>query len=497
MNDNLISSNIPDEDLDAVLKELEGLSVQTTADYTCTSPSGKEHYKQMAFHCSDKRIRLLSGGNRSGKTEGGVAEDVMHMTGIYPSWWPEALRYKHPTRGRIIVTDYKAGAAVFEEKLWKWLPRNLVMDISRTQAKTIGSLKVKHVSGGISSVEILTHEQDDMVFEGWSGHWAHFDEPPPREKYIATRRGLIDLKGKCWMTLTPINQPWIYDEIISSDNPDVFFTIVDTRDNPFQSEEEIASFERSLSDDEKEQRLHGNSVRMVGLVYKQFDQAVHVIPASRIPIDPRWPTYFVTDPHDRKPHFGIWAKVDPFGKIYVIGEIKFKGTFAEYSKEVLMREVMEDEWHIRPMDVIRILDPNKGNTPSAVSGLTLVNEFSNHGLFFNATVNDDITTGHLAVAGRLSYRKDLPLSSTNCPKLYFFKENTLECVRYMMRYTWSEWKGSGKDERSKKETPTEKFKDFPDCVRYLVMSGPSYFEQDDSDPEPYTAGGVTGYGPRQ
>ncbi len=479
---------IPEEALDATLAELEALAVQTPIDYV-------PHQKQLLFHCSDKKIRFMCGGNQSGKTEGGVAEDVMHATGIYPDWYPINLRLKYANKGRIIVTDYGAGAAVMEEKLWHWLPKNLVTYIHRTVTGAIQKLLIRHTSGGISQIEVMTHEQADSAFESWTGHWAHFDEPPPREKWVATKRGLIALHGRAWITATPISQPWLYDELVGDDSrDDVFFIKVDMRDNPHLTEKDILDFEKDLKEDEREARMHGAFRHLTGLVYKMFDPTVHVIPAARVPMQGQWPTYFVTDPHDRKPFFSIWAKVDPFGNIYIFGEIKTKSgcTIKEFAKEVLIREVM-NEPRIVPSSVIRILDPNKGNTPSASSGLTMKEELAANGLYYTADVNDSIVTGHLAVAGKLAYDKTRPVDATNHPKLYFIKETTAELVRYMQRYVWADWRGASKDEKGKKEKPMENFKDFPDCVRYLVMSNPIWYDDGGSnDPNPYEGGVVAG-----
>lgn len=477
-------SAIPDEDLDAVLAELSSLAVKTPVDYI-------PHPKQLQFHQSDKKIRFLCGGNQSGKTEGGAAEDVMHATGIYPAWYPDGLRLKGANKGRVVVTDYGAGATVFEEKLWHWLPRELVASIRRTQNGALQKVYVKHTSGGTSLIEIMTHEQDDQAFESWTGHWAHFDEPPSHEKFTGTLRGLIALKGRAWLTLTPISEPWLFDEFVSKDNPDVFFVRVDIRDNPHLSEEEVKFFESTLTEDEKSARLHGQFRHLTGLVYKNFDPAVHCVPQDSLKLSTSWPTYFVCDPHDQKPFFGIWARVDPFNRVYIIDEIKFKGTIKQFAHMVLLREM---ENCIKPMDVIRVLDPNKGNTPSVVSGNTLKDDLAAHGLYFTANVNDDVRAGHLRVAGMLAYNKGMPVDLTNCPRLYFVRETTTECVRYMQLYTWDEYVGRTKDSRGDKEKPKEKFKDFPDCVRYLAMSRPSFFEKDESDPEPYQAGGTTGYG---
>lgn len=482
---NLDLSQFSEDELATLIEGLEELALQSPLDYT-------PHKKQLDFHLSKAKVRFLSGGNRSGKTECGVWEDACHSTGLYPKWFV-GRRFNRPTRGRIIVTDYEKGGAVVEEKLFKWIPAHLIQSIRRTTKGALSRIEVKHLSGGISTIEIMTHEQDDMVFEGWSGHWAHFDEPPPREKFIATLRGLIDFSGHVWLTLTPISQPWLYDEFVSkaqSGDKDFFFHTVDMMDNPHTPQSEKDFFMKSLTEEEKEARIHGRFKHLTGLVYKMFDPSVHVVSKDKVKVEPKWPKYFVCDPHDRKPHFGIWAAVDPMGTIYVIDCIKYAGTIKDFSKQVLMREMLNG---IDPMKVTRVLDPNKGNTPSAVTGLKLVDEFSKHALYFITNVNDDIALGHLAVSEKLAYDKTKPISSTNAPKLYFIKETTTEVVRYMQLYVWDEWKGAGRDSRAVKEKPQEKFKDFPDCVRYLIMHNPVFYIEQE-DPVPFGSGGSTGYG---
>lgn len=453
--------DIGDDDLDTLIEVVEEVSRKSLLDY-------QPHEKQRLFHVAPHKIRFLCGGNRSGKTESGVWEDVAHATGRYPDWYPIEKRIKVANRGRVIVTDFVKGGAVYEEKLWKYLPRELVHSIKKTMKGAMERVEINHISGGISTIEIMTHEQDDMVFESWSGHWAHFDEPPPRNKFIATMRGLIDYKGRAWLTLTPINQPWMYDDFIAKENGDVYFIQVDMRDNPHNTEEEIASFEAMLTEDEKESRLHGKFRHLTGLVYKEFDPVVHLIP-NDFKRDPRWPVFFVLDPHDRRAHCGIWATVDPFGIIYIIHEIKHAATIKDLCKEILKREAM---FKIKSSEVVRILDPNKGRTPTSAQGLRLCDEFAKYSLYFNTSVNDDIPTGHLAVAEKLHYNRKLPVEMTNRPKMYFVKDETVETVRMFQTYIWDDWKSS---EKEKKEKPKDLNKDFPDCVRYLVMSNPVFF----------------------
>lgn len=465
--------DIPEEELDRVIQTLMPLTVRTPLDYV-------PHAKQLSFHQSTAKIRLLSGGNQSGKTLGGVCEVLFHATGLYPEWYPQDQRINRPNRGRIIGEDYgKWDGEVLEPKLMEWLPRELIVSIRKTMKGYIEKVYIKHVSGGVSSFDIMTHEQDDGVFEGWTGDWVWFDEPPPYEKWVACKRGLIYNNGRAWFTMTPIKEPWVYNDFILNKNPDVFSINVDIRDNPYLTEESIKFFERDLPDDVKEARLHGKFKHLSGRVYKEFDENIHVISNSTIKINSNWPSYFVLDPHDRKPHFCIWARVSPMGTLYITDELQFKGTLKELATKVFLHERMNG---VKTSEVIRIADPNKIETPSAINGLTFRQELASHGMFFISNVNDDVTLGHLAVQGKLLWDRTKPISSTNLPKLFFFRENCSECIKYMLMYSWDEYKGSSKDSKGQKETPQDRYKDFPDVVRYLVMAKPGFYDSDEVDP---------------
>ena len=446
------------------------------------------HNKQRMFHVAPNKVRAVFGGNRSGKSEMGTLEAKFHSTGRYPEWYPIEGRLSNPTRGRVVVTDYKKGSGeVLVPKLEQWFEEG---DIIKTE-KSMGNIVkvfVRHITGGTSTFDIMTHEQDTEQFEGWSGHWVWFDEPPPRDKYIACLRGTVDFDGRLWLTATPITEPWLYDEIILNTKRDAWHIAVSIYDNPYISQKSIKEFEVSLTDEEKEARIHGKFLHLTGRIYGELDTDVHLI--DRLPDQAySWPTYFVLDPADRREQHGIWAKVDPLGTLYVFDEYVKKGTIKTTAEEIILRE---RTYGIKSDDVIRILDPNKGRTPSNVTGLKLVDEFANHGTYFTANVNDDLALGHLAVKERLSYSKSEPLSTTNCPKLLFVKTKTRETIRQMLSYVWDSWRGRSNSERSEKETPKDINKDLPDCVRYLCVFSPIYPDQ--TKVERFRGGGITGYG---
>ena len=208
------------------------------------------HPKQLLFHTSASNTRAIFGGNRSGKTTSGGMEFLFHMTGLYPKWYPEAQKLKGPVIGRIVAKDFqKQVGEVIIPFLEEWLDMTL---IAKKQRNPIG-VPVKWIFKNGSKFDILTHEQNTEQFEGWRGHVAWFDEPPPRDKYIATLRGLVDYRGRNWLTLTPLTQPWLYDEIYTKVSNSIFVVTMDIRDNPYLSEEAI----RELKGMNCNKEMHG------------------------------------------------------------------------------------------------------------------------------------------------------------------------------------------------------------------------------------------------
>jgi len=137
-------------------------------------------------------------------------EFLYHITGVYPEWYPEDMKLKGRVKGRIGAQDFQKGVGevilVFFEE---WLDNSLVAKKYRNPM----GIPVKWEMKNGNVFDILTYEQATEQWEGWKGHIFWGDEPPPRDKYVATLRGLVDEGGRCWLTLTPLKQPWIYDDI--------------------------------------------------------------------------------------------------------------------------------------------------------------------------------------------------------------------------------------------------------------------------------------------
>jgi len=441
--------NLSDAQLTELAESVELLRTKTFKDYV-PMPHQRE------FHVSPAHIRLLIGGNRSGKTCAAFHDVMWELTGEYPDWYPTELRLVPPVYTRWIATDFKNGVgAVFQPYFDQLLPKSHIARVVKTQQ---GILQKAFFKNG-SVLDILTDEQDLAVFEGWHGHRLHIDEPCARDRYIASARGLIDYSGRVSFSLTPLKEPWIYDELYEkADGKNIFQVTVSMRENKYLPSAEIDLFEQGLTDDEKEARMHGKFMHLSGLVYKEFDRRLHVIEPFGIPRN--WRRVCVLDPHDRKPHAVIWAAVDPFDVLYVYEDMECGGTVQELSNAIKKREG-RNQIHLR------IIDPNKGKAPSAMgkSG-KLTDEFVRYGLHFWAGCNDDLVEGHLEVKRYLKAG-----GNNNRPQIFFFN-NCAQAIKGMTHYVWDDHKtGIQKDV---KEKPKDLYKDFPDLVRYLCVSKPTY-----------------------
>jgi hypothetical protein len=228
---------------------------------------------------------------------------------------------------------------VISPKLKEWLP--------------VGSYKTRNNNVGIegfwdfpngSTIEIMTNTQETRLHEGWSGHLVWADEPPSRDKYIANKRGLIDFSGIFLLTMTATRETWVLDDI--ANNPDASFgrvTGISMRQNPTLKEEDIASFEASLTEDEKLSRIQGGWLNLIGLVWKAFNPDKHIVDAFEVPTD--WPMVAMIDFHTEKPHaISYWA-TDPRGFWYLVDET-FYHQSPEEAADGIIRKKKENTWRL-------------------------------------------------------------------------------------------------------------------------------------------------------
>jgi len=394
-------------------------------------------------------------------------EFLFHITGLYPKWYPEAKRYHGPIKGRIAGKDFQKGIGeVIIPFLEEWLDMSLVAKKIRNP---IG-IPVKWIMKNGSQFDILTYEMNVEQFEGWKGHIAWFDEPPPRDKYIATLRGLVDFRGRNWLTLTPLTQPWIYDDIYTkADGKKTFVVTVDMRDNPHLSEDAIMDFQRNLTEEEKEARLHGRFLHLSGLIYKEFNPNYHI--CETVPVKNNWTRYFCIDPHPRTPTACLWLAVDPQGQHWVYDELWLDNM----NVEQISHAIHAQEGEFQPF--VRFIDPAMDKDNELAGGFNTRKEFMKYGIYAQRASTDPLL-GQQRIKKALTPQFNKLNSSTE-PTLRVSRHCT-QTIYEFQHYIWEERK-SNAEHFEKKNIPHKRYDHFMDCLRYIYNAGPEYRPPDETE----------------
>jgi hypothetical protein len=418
---------------------------------------------QVSFEESPAQIRLLIGGNRSGKSTQGIAEDIAHAVGFRHDGSKLNLP-PPPTKGLIMVKKRSLSVdQVVMSKINSFVAKDW---ISGTKNGHDGFVeKIEWKNGSVTYIG--SYYQESGAQEGLDWDWVHFDEPPPRSVWIAVRRGLVDRGGRAWFTMTPLNCPWIYNELYQkSDGVRISTHTITLVDNPFVSNTEKQSFIDDLHPDEIEARIYGKFSHLIGSIFPEFRRDIHVVQPHKPPRD--CPVFMVMDPHDRRPSYIFWAYVDKRNRIVIFDEWP-NGNFWEMkSVHMSVRDysntIRDKEGPLQAQVYERIMDPNFGKTPSHMTGRTLEEEYLEYGLDFFTEVNNEILLGHHRIHERLAYENRDPglLVCSNCTNMIWAFES----------YVWKT-----KDIESDfnaKERPDESGKDQIDAIRYLLDYDPDY-----------------------
>jgi hypothetical protein len=316
-------------------------------------------------------------------------------------------------------------------------------------------------------------------FEGWSGDLAWFDEPPPRDKYISTRRGLVDNNGKTILTLTPLKQPWIYDEIYTNDDPSYHTVTMDIQDNPTLTRESIEEFSKSLNEEEKEARLHGKFRHLSGLVFKEFDPEVHV---SNFKVKKHWTSYFAIDPHPRTPTACLWVAVDEHDQLYVYDEL----WLAEMTVKEIADMVKAQEQDNLPAR-FHYIDPAMDKDNELIGGFNTRTELAKHGIACTRANNDfDYGISKIREALRPVF---LPLLKLSVPRIRI-AGHCRHTIYEFQHYMWDDYTMRPEDHDAKQKVK-KKNDHFIDCLRYILNANPRYFRMDEEDLEPTFSGTYT------
>ncbi len=155
---------------------------------------------------------VLAGPNQGGKTYSGAIETVFRMRGNHP--WRKSANLDRPVHGWMVCMATKQSLAA-QRVLYEVVPKHLLhpkTDFNDSRGFLNQQLKVKHVSGGWSLLDIKTIGEGSKDGEGTGLNSATLDfiwpdEPFPQGIWNELQARLLVRRGSLYCTLTCVGSP--------------------------------------------------------------------------------------------------------------------------------------------------------------------------------------------------------------------------------------------------------------------------------------------------
>lgn len=459
----------------------------------------RPHLKQHKFHTCPLTGRYCRTGNRFGKSEMGIAEDISWALGGR-LWYRHAFDIlngdgsvslshpgghnhpfvtagipQRPVKGLILVVDWDMAKKIFTNregsydvwgKFWKLVPAAAVGKVTNGgRGDRIEKIEIKRPTefgGGSSTISFDTvesYKHNKMGAESADWDFIHVDEPVPEQLFKAHARGLMDRNGSEWFTCTPLDQMWINDRfcppgqnIVNDANlglafGESFIITGSTYDNPYRDPQGVARFEATLTREEKECRISGLPLAFAGLIYREFIHDIHVL--SKIPqgwtaydLPPKDYTIRVAwDVHTRLPQALLYAATAPNGDVFIYHEQFYDSLIEPNAKDCWSR--------LQGRNVPDMLIDPYAVIESAVTGESVLDELMNYELWFEKA-SKDLTTGISKVREKLREEKASGTvrprqKDSGLPSTIYFSPHLTETLFEFSHYVYDSDKNKPKD----------------------------------------------------
>jgi hypothetical protein len=291
------------------------------------------HAGQIDIIKSDKKIRIVTAANGSGKTALAINEVLWAALGYNPIL---KTHYKVPAKIYVVLDSPDKVSSVWVPEIKKWY--NLQDEQLHKRGKPFYT-EITFDNG--SSVKFLFHEQEELVFESIEGSFFAFDEPCKKQLFVALlRAGRTKGTNPRYLLIgTPLSQYWLREYFVEWEKgmfPDTQFFKMSTQANAANlSENYIEEFSRHLTEREKATRLHGEFFSTDGMALAGlWKRDKHLVRESDLPADYKqaWPHVISVDPHPQKATYACLLAAAPNGKTYYVGETAQKIVPREFGK---------------------------------------------------------------------------------------------------------------------------------------------------------------------
>ena len=446
---------------------------------------------------------LISGGNRSGKTQ--FSAKYLMRTMVEK---PGARVVAFSMTSQSSIRDQQPAVYGYLPGEWRKPKKTKTTNVSYSVKN--GFSEGTFILPNKSQCWFNHYSQQPDILEGMEADLIWFDELVPYSWVETAAYRLVTRKGKLLVSATPITgwtntlanfqsgcefkkgmeaqllesdkvhvmgcpagtMPYVA-ECMRDDSAIVWFH---TSQNPFQPQDSMQKALEKESSVQKKVRFYGWSEKTTGNYFPKFSKT-HIIAPEDIPQEGT--NYMVTDPAGARAWATLWLRVDEAGRMYVYREYPNLRDYGEWAlpgdKPQGIRGPAQDSMggpdnYVKTFRELegseeiywRLIDPRAGGSPAAVKGGTSLVEFIQDELDmeFEQASGVQIDQGISLVNDVLDYNTGESLSVVNEPTLYVSSEcgNLIECMK--------EATPAGGGENA--------YKDFIDCLRYLILFRPEY-----------------------
>lgn len=181
---------------------------------------------QKDFHAVgvDNQERMLSAGNRTGKTYSGAAEVAFHLTGLYPDWW-QGFRLKKPPLVWVGSQTNEQSRDVTQKELLGGLDED--WGHGAIPKFALGKYNTRQAGIGdvVDTVDVTWHHNNDeskpakkkskLQFKSYEQGWKKFqgtapdfiwlDEEPDYKIFTECQTRMGTSRGRMIVTFTPLS----------------------------------------------------------------------------------------------------------------------------------------------------------------------------------------------------------------------------------------------------------------------------------------------------
>lgn len=266
------------------------------------------HEKQLEVHDDTHRFKVLNWGRRTGKSTLAANLTLMAATQVIGRYW-------------IVAPTYKQAKNIYWlDIIHNQIPRELI------KKKNEQELTITLINGSVIELKGADNE-DSLRGAGIKG--LILDEyafMKPNVWELILRPMLADSKGWATFISTPngFNHFYKLADNAQSTLPeykDWWYSHATTFDNPHIEDEEIDQIKAEVSEDQFAQEYLAEFRKMAGLVYKDFDRKIHVLPVNKMPDMDGWTRGLAVDFGFHNPTAVVFVGMDYDSNWYVYDEI--------------------------------------------------------------------------------------------------------------------------------------------------------------------------------